>query len=429
MTAAVTQQPVSVPAPSADEDAVAYEGDRCFLRHPVCPNCGSGSIKKNGSYQRNPKGRRPASLDASGPLRIQQYECHSCSNPFSPSLPFIKDGYRYTDELRRDVQAAEIIFPTTIDKLGTFCTVRHQTTPSRAALDNWTHSSSEADSPTFAGEVVVNDLPTYSSVYLLDEDWITIAGERWYRVTVFDVLMKAPVLEGLVEAQDNEAIAEVVEPVLRDKPMRAIVTDGRSGSATLVADELGALHYRCGAHKAGNVRDALGNSLSDDDLSKVEKIAARRISSEVCEVLTNHSNPDGLGHYARIRERFKEVLDDIEHTPEPLQKQLQAIDAMYEKFTAHHRLPWLPGTINELENYFRHTQPERVEHRFQSSQRLLSFLDKQMTLWTVKHGLVSRETSLARTRELFPYLDKPSVEALFSEQKHQFLWSCDIWAG
>lgn len=432
MAAVTTQQPVPVPAPGAADDAVAYEGTRCFIPDPTCPACGSRHVTRNGTYQRTPQGHRPAQLPAVGPIRIQQYLCDSCDNPFSPSLPFIEDGFRYTDEIRRDVQAADLIYPATTNHHETFATVRHGVTPSRTAIYEWAHSTAAEDRPRPTEQVVVNDLPTYSGVYLLDEDWITIAGKRWYRVTVFDALMKAPVLEGLTETQDNEAIRELVEPGLRDKPMRAIVTDGRSGSASLVADELGALHYRCGAHKAGNVQKAVGASLAEadeDELSAMEQIAARRIGSEVCDLLTTHSRPDGPAHYARVRDRFEAVLDEVERAPEPLQNQVHSIQTNYDKFMAHHRVDWLPGTNNELENYYRHTQPERVEHRFRSPERLLSFLADQMTMWTVKRGLVSQETSLERAHDLFPSLDSEVVEALFAAQKQHFLWSCDVWAG
>ncbi|PSP67348.1 hypothetical protein BRC85_06485 [Halobacteriales archaeon QS_1_69_70] len=194
-------------------------------------------------------------------------------------------------------------------------------------------------------------------MYLLDEDWITIAGKRWYRVTVFDALMKAPFLEGLTDTSTNVAIKNVIEPVLRDKALLTMKTDGRAGSATLVEDEFGALHYRCGFHKASNLREALWESLDDDDLTAVEQIAARRICSEVCALLTDHTRSAGLGHYTRMRDRFEAVHDEIEEVPEPLQQQIRSIEAPYDKFTAYHREPWLPGTINELENYFRTPSP------------------------------------------------------------------------
>ena len=52
-----------------------------------------------------------------------------------------------------------------------------------------------------------------------------------------------------------------------------------------------------------------------------------------------------------------------------------------------------------------------------------------MTVRTVKHGLISRETSLALARELFPTLDLEEVTNLFTETKQHYLWSRDPEAG
>ena len=52
-----------------------------------------------------------------------------------------------------------------------------------------------------------------------------------------------------------------------------------------------------------------------------------------------------------------------------------------------------------------------------------------MTLWTVKHGLESRERSIDRARNLFEELDEAAAEALFAEPKQRFLWWSDVWAG
>lgn len=83
---------------------------------------------------------------------------YECCAYFSPSLPFIEDGYRYTDELRRDVQAADLIYPATLDQHRTFCTARHGATPSRTALDDWTHTESPDVNQAGAEPVVGNDL-------------------------------------------------------------------------------------------------------------------------------------------------------------------------------------------------------------------------------------------------------------------------------
>ena len=51
-----------------------------------------------------------------------------------------------------------------------------------------------------------------------------------------------------------------------------------------------------------------------------------------------------------------------------------------------------------------------------------------MTVRTVKHGLISREASLALARELFADLDLDEVTDLFTETKQRYLWSRNLEA-
>jgi hypothetical protein len=53
----------------------------------------------------------------------------------------------------------------------------------------------------------------------------------------------------------------------------------------------------------------------------------------------------------------------------------------------------------------------------------------QMVVRTVKHGLISREASLARMRELFPGIEMEVVTPLFTETKKRYLWTRDLEAG
>jgi hypothetical protein len=79
--------------------------------------------------------------------------------------------------------------------------------------------------------------------------------------------------------------------------------------------------------------------------------------------------------------------------------------------------------------YFGHTKPTRTKRRFRSVEGVRSFLKTQMIVRTVKHGLISRETSLALARELFPTVDLDEVMHLFTEPKQRYLWSRDLEAG
>jgi hypothetical protein len=441
--ATVVQSSSPVSAPSEENVDVVYE-DGCYrLLDPVCPACDTTAVTKNGTDDRHPKGSCSEHPDAAAPVRVQQYVCMNTAcerSSFTPSLPFIGDKYEYVDEMRDLVQSVYIYTPATLDQLQDLCIDQYHVKPSTSAIDEWIQETvsideeaidrrevqTDDDDEATSVAVVENPLPTYSGVYELDEFFMTIAGERKYRVTIWDHLMQAPVAEGIADRRTKDAIREVVEPVLRTKPMLACLTDGWSGAASLVADELGGLHYRCMFHKVSNLWEALGEDLTqmdddDEEFTWLDRTAALRVATEVRQLLSEYSVPAADQRYTDARQRFEAVLDEIEHVPESMGTQLGVIDENFEKYAAHLREEWLPGTTNGVERYYSLTQPSRVNHRFQSVDRALSFLQTQMTLRTVKHGFVSRETSVARARDLFPEMPEGVVKLLFTDRKQRYL--------
>ena len=101
----------------------------------------------------------------------------------------------------------------------------------------------------------------------------------------------------------------------------------------------------------------------------------------------------------------------------------------FDKFLLHLRDEWVPSTTNNCERYFGHTKPTRIKRQFRTVERARSFLKTQMSVRTVKHGLISREASLALARELFPTLGLEEITDLFTEAKQHYLWSRDLEAG
>ena len=439
-TASQTTATTPASAPDTDNASVVYE-DGCYrLVEPTCSNCGTTAVSKNGSDTRHPKGRCPEHPEPTGSVGVQQYLCTNSAcdtTTITPSLPFVEDGYQYIEQIRKDARSMYLHTEATLDGIQDYCVDRYHVKPATSTIDGWIQESLPCDSDSIEWRelqeddeatsvaVVENPLPTYSGVYELDEFYMTIDGERKYRVTVWDHLMQAPVAEGIADRRTKDAIKQVVEPVLRTKPVLACLTDGWRGAAALVTDELGGLHYWCMFHKICNLWTALGEDLSEladeDDLTQIEQIGTLRVGTEVRQLLSEQAIPDADRRYTAARRRFEAVLDGIEHVPEQMQNQLQIIDDQFEKYAAHLREEWLPGTTNGVERYYSLTQPNRVNHRFRSTERALTFLQSQMTLRTVKHGFVSRETSLARARELFPDITEEAVELLFTDRKQRYL--------
>ena len=122
------------------------------------------------------------------------------------------------------------------------------------------------------------------------------------------------------------------------------------------------------------------------------------------------------------------MLDKVEHLPETVRTYVKEVMESSDKLLLHLRDEWIPSTTNNCERYFGHTNPTRIKRRFRTVERVRSFSKTQMTVRTVKHGLISRESSLALARELLPTLGLNEVTDLFTETKQRYLWSRNLEA-
>lgn len=140
-------------APVGTIEPISHESPVVELSPPVCPECGSREIVKNGTYRRNPHG--PA------PVRVQRYQCQDCPGSFSPSLSFIDDGHRYPREISRLVRVVNAFTDASLEALQEICTVQHGVYPSDQQIHDWITERT--------GEIVANDLPVHSGIYTYDE--------------------------------------------------------------------------------------------------------------------------------------------------------------------------------------------------------------------------------------------------------------------
>ena len=397
-------------APLITSAPISHESPVVELSPPVCPDCGSTEIVKNGTYQRNPHGRV-------GPVRVQRYQCSRCPGSFSPSLTWINDGDRYPSAIRRLVRVVNAFTDASLEQLQDTTTVHYGVRPSDQQIHNWITETAQT------GEIVANDLPTYSGIYTYDEQYIQIDGDRVYRLSVYDDLMQAPVAERLADRCTKPVVREFLQTVLIDKPTYVITTDGRSDYADVIEEDLDAFHHQCQFHFLGNGERKLRNGVFRSVRhSPTEKVRAALIWSEFKQVFAAPT-------YERAVRRFEAVLDKVEQLPRRLRVYVEEVMENFNKFALHLRDEWVPSTTNNLERYYGHTKPTRIKRRFRSRKHARSFLQTQMRVRTMKHGFISREWSLAVGRELFPALDREQLTELFTEAKQRFLWWCDIEGG
>ena len=393
--------------PTESSGLSPHEASPVEASGPICPNCGSIDAVKHGTYTRNPHGRAS--------VQMQRYLCSICGGTFSPSLSSVEDGHRYPSEVKRLGRVVNAFTDASLEALQDICTVHFGLRPSDQQLSNWTTEDTR--------EIVENDLPQYSGIYTYDEQYLRIDGERAYRFTLYDDLMDAPVGERVADRLTKDTVRDFLTELLDDKPAYVITTDGRDEYAEIVEDDVDAFHHRCYFHFLRNAEKKLRNTVFRSVRhSDAEKLHAAIVWSEFKSVFAARS-------YAAALRRFEAVLDKVEHLPSTVRTYVEEVMENFDKFALHLQDEWVPSTTNDCERYFGHTKPTRIKRRFRSVKGARSFLKTQMTVRTVKHGLVSRETSLALARELFPTLDLEEVTDLFTETKQHYLWSRDLEAG
>jgi hypothetical protein len=393
-------------APTGSFETTPHEPSLVEDPSLVC-ECGSERANKHGTYDRHPHGRAP--------VRMQRYRCRICGGTFSPSLSYIEDDYQYPDEVRRLVRVVNAFTDASLERLQDICTVHFSVRPSDEQIRHWITEDT--------GEIVANDLPTYSGIYTYDEQYLRIDGKRAYRLLLYDDLMGAPVAEQVVDGCAKATVREFLTTALEDKPVFVVTTDGRSDYAEIVEDDLGAFHHRCHYHFLKNGEKKLRKKVFQSvQYSNAEKLHAAIVWSEFKSVFAAPS-------YVAALQRFEAVLDKIEHLPPAVRTYVEEVMENFEKFVVHLRDEWVPSTSNNAERYFSHTKSTQVKRRFRTHEGVLSFMKIQMVVRTVKHGLISREASLARMRELFPGIEMEVVTPLFTETKKRYLWTRDLEAG
>jgi len=367
------------------------------LPEPDCPRCGTTAVK-NGSYKRHPHGRRP--------VRVQRYSCNRCGS-FTPTHPSVEDNHRYPRTASQLADSVDIFADASLEGIQDILTVHRGVRPADQQIHNW------ITEPT--AEIVENDLPVYSGVYTYDEQYLTVNGNRAYRLTIYDELMRAPVAETIVGDCTKKTVRWFLTTVLEEKPTAVITTDGRSDYPEIVEDDLGAVHHRCNFHFIKNGEKSLHTSVFKSvRYTDTEKLQAAIVWSEFKSVFAAPSYAAGL-------RRFEAVLDKIEHLPKELRTYAEQVMGNFDKFAVHLRDESVPSTTNNLERYYGHTKPTRIKRRFRSLQHGQAFLKRQMYVRTIKQGLISRNKSLSLGRELFPSLSVEQLQPLFTDSKQRYL--------
>ena len=107
-------------------------------------------------------------------------------------------------------------------------------------------------------------------------------GNRAYRLTVYNELMRVPVAEAIVGECTKETVRTFLTTALAEKPTAVITTDGRSNYPEIVEDDLDAFHHRCRFYFIKNGEKKLRNRVFQSvRYSNTEKLRGAIVWSEL----------------------------------------------------------------------------------------------------------------------------------------------------
>jgi len=347
-------------------------------------------------------------------VRVQRYVCANCCS-FSPTHPSVADDRHYPRAVTQLATAVDVLTDSSLENRQDLLTIHYGVRPSDQQIHNWCSERT--------AEIVANDLPVCSGIYSYDEQYLTIDGNRAYRLTVYDELLRAPVDDRFGDRCTKETVREFLTTVLAEKPVHVVTTDGRSDYPDIIEDDLDAAHHRCNFHFLKNGEQNLQNTVFESvRYNNTKRLRGAIIWSEFKRVFAAQS-------YEAAARRFEAVLDHIEHLPKELRTPVEEVMENFDTFLGHLRHEAVPSTTNNLERYYEHTKPTQIKRRFRSTEHARAFLKQQMRLRTLKQGLISRERSLALGRELFPAVSMEQLEPLFTDSKQRYLswrdWETD----
>lgn len=398
-----------------DYSGVIHKEGRWYYRTPICPECGTANVSKNGTKERTPKGSCSAHPHPEGTVQIQRYVCDNtdCGGRFSTSLPFIEDGHHYVDDLRELVKITYAVTGASLSMLQMICLFHFGVKPSDQRLHDWRTISTE--------EIVTNPLPSqmYSGFYTYDEQEVPLRNKKMYRLLIYDVYRRVPVAEQIVERPTKDAIRAFLTSVFENICCKVITTDGRSGVGDIVINDLGAAHHRCLFHLLSNFQENLDRRLEKSQPSAKELIYTAIIGNEFKQIFDSNS-------YSAAIQRLDWVVDNADFFPKYLYKYIEKVDQNHEKFLAYLKDERIPRTIKSCERYFSHSQISALNQHSFGVEGIRSFLERQMMLRTVREGLIPHEWGIKLLQEHFTEVEESTINEIYTERKQQFLHGMEL---
>jgi len=356
----------SISSNNGVQDVIIKDDDYYEYDSPVCPECGSNKIIKQGNRSRIVN--FPNSYKHE--IFLKKYQCTNCGKYFQTELNGLLDKFKnYTNDFKDNVHEILKKGHQKCRNLTHIFDILWESAPSHQTMKNWIKRGEN--------KRIKNNIGIFSGYYAYDEEYLSLSGKKAYRLTLFDSIFNYPVTEQISYNLKSETIKEFLEYSLENIPVECISTDLMPKYKNIM-DEIDVNHQLCIFHfmqAVTKIREKELKKYLDDE---VEQERIRKECSDLQDIFRaknlnecinwyilflDHLTPDREYIYTFVEKNVKKnFLNLIQHYFDPLQER----------------------TNNKIETYFKQTDPDDIKKKYKTASGLLDFLYIKMEYMTEK---------------------------------------------
>lgn len=369
--------------------------------NPVCPECGSKRVIKQDWRRRTLKLSEFKTIT----IYYKRYKCVECGKKFPTQMDgIVKKGRQYSEFFREKANALAGIVKYSARTTQRALLSLFGISPSHQTIQNWL----EAEIPDIER----------SGYYCYDEQHIKLDGKKAFRLTLYDSVVNVPVAEDvLLKLTDKSVLTFLRENLQGD--VHAITTDDRKMYRPIVK-KFKASHQLCVFHFLKSLRKEASWYFNRKSIPKSERMQWAVCVSSIHEVFRSSSLEEA-------EEKFGKVVEMMDFVPRGIRKYIKRLIRDFHLYTAYFTDPNIAKTTNQVEEYYRQTDPKKIKKRYKTPQGLIQALNQKAVVWVVRHGYISKKTSLYYARRfLGKSYNNTSINSFFSKRKKHVL---TYWIG
>jgi len=202
--------------------------------------------------------------------------------------------------------------------------------------------------------LIKNKSSPYSGYYVYDEEYLKINSKKHYRLILYDHINNIPVGEQIVPNLKSKTITEFIETITEGQKLISITTD-LNPAYNKIMKKLKVKHQLCHFHLMKNINDIIRINNFKRKLTKEQYTFLKEKSKELKQIFNNTSIDE-----------IKQTINKFNKLSDYLPKEFIKITTNHLKKNLYKYLEYItdyniPKTSNNMENYYRQTDPEHIK--------------------------------------------------------------------